>query len=291
MEDMPQSDRVAYYFHKAYEDKVEVNLMFMMDMCQFAAIHAPCVMIKNKHFVLRVPLETLNDTQIVWGAEVNGYFTVRIDDTETIHFKSKLVRIYNAPPDSMFLVLPLPKHIDHEQRRNSRRVDLDPKCAKGFGVWYGSLEGGNEKELPQQIWRAFNEAECELGELSASGMRLDFSADTPLVQQLALDSTVLLKGDFGSKTQPQELFILGTVVRKMPRKDKQGLMSIGCHFISWRKVAGGNNERWFKADDQEGIAIVSQYLIRNFRGTSTAQTEQKPKSNSPFANFSIGKKS
>lgn len=289
MAEITQSERVAYYFHKAYEDKVEVNLIFLMDMCQFSAIHAPCVMIKNKHFVLRVPMETLQDTQIVWGAEVNGYFTIRIDDAETIHFKSKLVRIYNAPPDSMFLVLPLPKYIDHEQRRNSRRVDLDPTHAGGFGVWYGSLEGGDEKELPQQVWRPFEDSECELGELSASGMRLDFSGDNPLVQQLALDTTVLLKGDFGAKNHPQELFILGTVVRKMPRKDKLGLMSIGCHFNSWRRVPGGDNERWFKADEQEGIAIVSQYLIRNFKGTS-AVSEQKPKSNSPFASYAIGKK-
>lgn len=277
MADAEQKDLVTFYFQKAYEDKVDVTLMFIMDMCQFANLRAPLVMIKNRHFVLRVPLQTLKDAKIIWGADINGYFSVRTDDRKTIHFKSRLVRIYNAPPDSMFLVLPLPTHIDHEQRRNSRRVDLDPDSADGFGVWYGSLEGGNENELPQHVWCPFKESECELGELSASGMRLDFAADNPLMMQLAIDTPVLLKGDFGSKGHPQQLFILGTVVRKMPRKDKEGLMSVGCHFFSWRKVVGGDNERWFKADDQEGIALVSQWLMRNFKGSSSlAHTNNKP---------------
>lgn len=275
MAEATQSEKVAFYFQKAYEDKTDITLMFLMDMCQFSTLRAPCVMIKNKHFVMRVPLQTLKDTQIVWGAEVHGYFYVRTDDRETIHFKSRLVRIYNAPPDSMFLVMPLPAHIDHEQRRNSRRVDLDPESADGFGVWYGSLEGGNEFDLPQQIWRPFNDADCELGELSASGMRLDFSTDNPLSTLLTIDTPVLLKGDFGSDSHPKPLFILGTVVRKMPRKDKAGLMSVGCHFFSWRKITGVENERWFKADEREGIALVSQWLMRNFRGSSSKAHAEK----------------
>lgn len=269
MDEASQKERITLYFQKALEDHTHINLIFMMDMCQFCNIQAPLTMIKNRHFVLRVPLETVKEDKIIWGAEVHGYFSVRLDDKETIHFKSQLVRIYNAPPDSLFLVLPLPGHVDHEQRRNSRRVDLDPDKADGFGVWYGSLEGGDENELPQQIWRPFHDEDCELGELSASGMRLDFSEENPLVNQLAVDTPVLLKGDFGSKGRPNPLFILGNVVRKMPRKDKPGLMSVGCHFFSWRKVVGAENDRWFKADEMEGIATVSQWLMRNFRGSSS----------------------
>ncbi len=264
-----QADRITFYFQKAIEDHVDINLMIFMDMCQFSSFRAPCVMIKNRHFVMRVPLQTVKEKQIIWGADVNGYFSLRLDDKETIHFKSKLVRIYNAPPDSLFLVMPLPKQLDHSQRRNSRRVDIGQDDADNFGVWYGSLEGGNENELPQQIWRPFNESGCFLGELSASGMRLDFSADNPLMRLLTIDTPVLLKGNFGSATRPQSIFILGAVVRKMPRKDKEGLMSVGCHFTSWRKINGIENESWFKADEMEGIAIVSQWLMRNFRGSSS----------------------
>lgn len=273
-----EKDLVTAYFQKAEEDHTDMNLIFMLDMCQICTVRAPCVMIKNRHFVVRVPLDRLKDKQIIWGGEVHGYFSVRTTDSKTIHFRSRLARIYNAPPDSLFLVMPLPPHIDHEQRRNSRRVDIDRDSASGFGVWYGSLEGGNDKSLPQQIWRPFENEECELGELSASGMRLDFQSDNPLVNQLVIDTPVLLKGDFGSKGKPMPLFILGKVVRKMPRKDKEGLMSVGCHFNSFRKTASAEGELWFKADPSEGIAVVSQWLGRNFRGTSSlSHAEDKNK--------------
>lgn len=262
-------DKINEFFNKAHEDQVMINLMFMMDMCQFSIVQGQCTMIKNKHFVVRVPMATLKEKQIIWGADVNGYFSVRTDDRHIIHFKSKLVRLYNAPPDAMFLIFPLPKTIDAEQRRNSRRVDLDSASAEAFGVWYNSLEGGDDLSLPKQVWKEFHQDDCDLGELSASGMRLDFQSSHPLVNTLAIDTIVLLRGDFGTKTRPQPLFVLGTVVRKMPRKDKEGLMSVGCHFTSWRKVSGPDSEQWFKADPQEGIAIISTWLGRNFRGSSS----------------------
>lgn len=274
MEQNEEAAKVLSYFQKAQEDQVDINLLFLMDMCQFSAVHAPCVMIKNRHFVVRVPLEKLKEQQLIWGADVNGYFTVRTDDRRTIHFKSKLVRLYNAPPDSMFLIFPIPSHVDYEQKRNSRRVDINRETAGGFGVWYGSLEGGDETSLPQQIWRPFENEDCQLGELSASGMRLDFDANNELVDQLAMDTPVLLKGDFGSPGKSLPIFILGTVVRKMPRRDKEGLMSVGCHFNSWRKVLG-NDTRWFKADPREGIGFVSRWLGRNFRGSAVKGKEQR----------------
>lgn len=274
MADIDERELVTSFFQKAYEDQVEINLIFLMDMCQFASLRAPCVMIKNKHFVVRVPLEKLKEQQIIWGADVNGYFTVRTDDRRTIHFKSKLVRIYNAPPDSMFLIFPIPRQVDYEQKRHSRRVDIDRDTAHGFGVWYGSMEGGDTTTLPQQVWRPFENEDCELGELSASGMRLDFDSNNQLVSQLSLDTPVLLKGDFGTPAKPMPIFILGVVIRKMPRRDKEGLTSLGCHFYSWRKVEG-QDVRWFKADPQEGIASVSQWLSRNFRGSSSLAHKDK----------------
>lgn len=271
-----EQDRIEAYFKKAYEDRVDIHLMFLLDKCQFSEVRGPCVMIKNRYFVVRVPLKTLTNEQIIWGAEVDGFFTIRMDDTETIHFKSKLVRIYNAPPDSMFLAFPIPRTIDYHQRRYSKRVNIDRDSAEGFGIWYGSMEGGDLEHIPQQIWRPFENDKCELAEFSASGLRLDLPASDPLAGKLALDDPILLKGDFGTRAKPQPIFVLGSIVRKMPRKDREGWISLGCHFRSWRKIKGPEGERWFKADPTEGIALINQWLIRYSLATpSRAHLEEQ----------------
>lgn len=263
---MAESEELEFYFDRALADHAEIYLMFLLDKCQFSSVHGPCTMIKNRHFVVRVPLEQIKHTQIIWGAEVVGYFSVRVEDIKTIHFRSRLVRLYNAPPDALYLIFPLPKRYDFGQRRNSRRVEIDPDNAEAFGIWYGYMEGGNMESIPQQVWKPFRDSDCELGELSASGMRLDFNAANPLIDQLVIDDPVLLKGNFGTASKPVLLFVLGSVVRKMSRKDVEGLMSVGCRFRSWRKVDGPPT--WFRASEQEGIAQISQWVSRNFHSLS-----------------------
>lgn len=278
MADATSAESIMQLFQLATEQQVTINLTFLMDLCQFSVIHGQCVLLKNKHFVVRVSLEQLKEKQLIWGADVDGFFAVRTElDRRVVHFKSRLVRLYNAPPDSMYLIFPIPSHVDQGQRRNSRRVELGKEKASAFQVWYGAMEGGDETHLPQEVWKSFRDNQCDLGELSASGMRLDFQAEDPLVGQLLIDTPVLLKGDFGPGSKPTPLFILGTVVRKMPRKDKEGLMSVGCHFFSWRRVSGPDSETWFKADPQDGIALVSQWLGRQYRGSSSLGHVEKKK--------------
>lgn len=257
-----EAEKIDRLFQKAYEDNVDINLMFLLDKCQFADVRGPCVMVKNRHFVVRIPLAELDRTQIVWGAEVDGYFAVRIDDLKPVHFRSRLVRMYNAPPDSMFLIFPYPEHIDHEERRNSRRVNIDRESAHGFGVWYGMLEGGDLTAIPKQVWRALENSECELGEISASGMRLDFAPGAAIANTISAGDRILLKGDFGTEARPSPVFVLGTVARKMPRRDREGWTEVGVHFGSFRHLLGQNSERWFRAHPQEGIGLINQWLRR-----------------------------
>lgn len=277
MADAEKEDRIAAYFVRACDDRVDINLTFLLDKCQFSSLRGPCVMVKKGYFVVQTPIKKVQNEKLIWGADVEGFFTVRLDDTETIHFKSKLVRIYNAPPDSLYLTMPLPKSIDHGQRRHSKRVSIDRHSASGFGIWYGSMEGGNAEHIPQQIWRPFENEDCQLAEFSASGMRLDLKDDNPLLGKLALDAPILLKGDFGARGKPQPLFVLGSVVRKMPLREREGWMSIGCRFRSWRKVAGPESERWFKSDAQEGIPLINQWLIRYALMPSRAHLEEAKK--------------
>lgn len=274
MADEAKAEKIAAYFDRAYADKVDINLTFMLDKCQFSSLRAPCVMVKKGYFVVQTPIRKVQNEKIIWGAEVEGFFTVRLDDTETIHFRTRLARIYNAPPDSLYLTMPLPNSIDYGQRRHSKRVNIDRNSAAGFGIWYGSMEGGNAEHIPQQIWRPFENEDCQLAEFSASGMRLDLKEDNPLLGKLALDDPILLKGDFGTKSQPRPLFVLGSVVRKMPRRDREGWISIGCRFRSWRKILGPEGERWFKADNLEGIPLINQWLVRYTLQPSRAHLEE-----------------
>lgn len=258
------SNNVDYYFNLAIEQGTDFNLFFLLDRCPISHVHAPCVKVKNRHFVARAELEEIERNPIVWGADVRGYFTVRDNDVVNCHFTTRLARIYNGPLNSLYLVFPLPGVIDHNQRRFSRRVNIDRETASEFGIWTATLEGGDAETLPQAKWRPLHNYECELGELSASGLRLDVREDTALCERMGINDLILLKGDFGRPGKPFPLFVVGTVVRRMPKPDSEGIICFGCHFISWRKVAAREGQTWFKADPEEGIGQIAQWISRNF---------------------------
>lgn len=261
----PNRDDTSYYFNLARADYAVINLFFYLDKCELSHVRGTCVMIKNGHFVVRVPLKELDDHPVVWGCEVQGYFSVRDVDIVHCHFKSRLARLYNGPPDSMYLIFPLPLTIDHNQRRFSKRVNLAGDVSEGFRLWHGAMEGGGPDSLPEMRWLGLEKSFCVLAELSASGMRLEMPENSPFCARLSVNDLVLLKGDFGAPGKLSPLFVLGVIIRKMPKLEMEDVMCIGCHFLSWRKVEGRPGQTWFRADTQEGIGAIAQWLARNYR--------------------------
>lgn len=259
-------DDPEYYFRLACREHARINIFFTLDMCRISNLRTTCVMIKNGHFVVSTPLEEIEREPIVWGTEASGYFTVRDDDLVHCHFRSRVARIYNGPPNSMFLVMPLPKSIDHQQRRFSRRVALHGDDGHNFQVWYGEMEEKGDR-LPVMRWAALNSSGCVLGDISSSGMRVDMPCDEPLLEIIDVNDPVLLRGDFGLSGKSLPLSVIGLVRRKMhaPKDDK--IVSIGCNFLKWRKLDGKDNYSWFKAEGEEGIVPIAQWIACNFRGT------------------------
>ena len=255
-------------FTLARSQGVPINLVFLLDKCEVSRFAAPCIMIKNGHFVIRAELEQLAEHPIIWGSEVSGYFVVMDDGKRvTCHFLTKLVRIYNGPLNSVYLVFPLPESLDHHQRRFSKRVNLERENAEGFGVWYGRLVNGGPEALPELAWTQLESPECELGELSASGMRLDALESCPLTYSCLYDP-LLLKGDFGRPEEPNPLFVRGVIVRSMAKPDAEGVISYGCRFLAWRKVVTRHPNTWFRADE-DGVAAIAEWLNRNFRAVAS----------------------
>ena len=258
-------DKSAWYFKLAVEQYVEINLFFYVDKCLYSSLRALCVGIKKGHVITRAPLETLMHKSIVWGSEISGYFTVRDLEIEHCHFTSRLVRLYNSPPSSMFLVFPEPQIIDHQQRRFSKRVNLDEETGEKFDAWHGEMDSGNMETLPRLRWTPLKNRQCELDEISANGMRLTMNAQSPMAARIGVNDLILLKGNFGVPTKPVNLFVLGRIVRKLPDPEDKEIIQAGCHFFSWRKVDDTRNSNWFRADTQEGIGQIAQWVSRNFR--------------------------
>ena len=257
-------EKTVRCFTLARSQGVPINLVFLLDKCEVSRFAAPCIMIKNGHFVIRAELEQLAEHPIIWGSEVSGYFVVMDDGKPvTCHFLTKLVRIYNGPLNSVYLVFPLPESLDHHQRRFSKRVNLERENAEGFGVWYGRPVNGGPEALPELAWTPLASPECELGELSASGMRLDALESCPLTYASLYDP-LLLKGDFGRPEEPNPLFVRGVIVRSMAKSDAEGIISYGCRFLAWRKVVTRHPNTWFRADE-DGVAAIAEWLNRNFR--------------------------
>lgn len=247
---------------------VPINLVFLLDKCEVSRFTAPCIMVKNGHFVVRAELEQLAAHPIIWGSEVSGYFSVmRNGKPVNCHFLTKLARIYNGPLNSVYLVFPVPETLDHHQRRFSKRVNLDRESAEGFGIWYGRFEGGGPEDLPGLAWSPLENENCELGELSASGMRLDVLETCPLLHAAIYDP-LLLKGDFGRAGEANTLFVRGIIVRTMPKPDAEGVMSFGCRFLSWRKVVTRTPNTWFRVD-ADGVGAIAEWLNRNFRAVAS----------------------
>lgn len=259
-----EKDEVAYYFNLVVEHHSDVDCYFYLDHCLYSRIRATCAGIKNGHLVARVSLEELDKNPLVWGSEVNAYFSVRDVDVVHCHFKSRLVRMYNAA-NAMFLIFPLPKNLDHNQRRFSRRVNLFEMEGVELAVWHGEMQGGNMESQPQLRWIALRGQPCSVGEISANGLRLDIEEKSLLAAKIGVNDLVLLKGDFAPKSRPCPIFVLGVAVRKMPDIEAEGIIDVGCHFLNWRKVNDSQNPAWFRADPQEGIGMIAQWVSRNFR--------------------------
>lgn len=258
-------DDPGYFFDLAARQYTEINLFFYLNKCEYSNFKALCVGVKNGHFIVRVPVAKVEDEPIIWGTEASGYFTVRDATLVACHFYTRLARMYNAPPDALFLVFPLPRYIDHDQRRFSRRVSMSAEAATKFDVWHGLMDGGNDESLPMLRWLTMENRHCELADISANGLRLDFPEKSPILEKMALNDEILLKGDFGSKGKSNEIFVLGNIVRIMQRPESDGIISVGCHFRSWRKVNAPAGQAWFRSDSHEGIGLIAQWVSRNFK--------------------------
>lgn len=258
-------DKVEYFFDLAIRDYTNINLLFYLDKCEYSSLEGMCVGLKNGHFIVRAKLEDVENSPLVWGTEVAGYFTVRDVEIIPCHFHTRLVRIYNAPPDALFLVFPLPQFIDHEQRRFSRRVGLELGAKSEFSIWHGMFINGDSETAPQLRWTMLESRHCEFAELSANGMRLDFEEKSPILEKMAINDEMLLRGNFGTRTRADDIYVLGNIVRIMKKPESEGIISVGCHFRAWRKVTASANQAWFRSHPQEGIGQISQWLARNFR--------------------------
>lgn len=273
---MPQvnNEDAAYYFNLATEQYVEINLFFYLNKCEYSNFRALCVGIKNRHFICRIMLDQVEDVPIIWGTEVSGYFVVRDSELVYCHFHTRLARIYNGPPNALYLVFPLPRYIDHDQRRFSKRVTIDPEIATSFKIWHGTIDGGSSDTLPALRWITLENRHCEMADLSANGYRLDFPEKSPILEKFAVNDEMLLLGNFGLPRKPNNLYILGNIVRIMEKPESEGIVSVGCHFRSWRKVDTPPAQAWFRSDSKEGIGLVAQWVSRNFR---TVAANKQPK--------------
>lgn len=256
----------AHFFQLAIDQNSMLKMYFLIDKCQFSILSAPCVMLKSGHFVVRASLEVVENAPIIWGTEVNGYFNVRDADTIHCHFSTRLVRIYNGSANSLYLVFPLPLSIDHNQRRFSKRININEETPGEFTVWFGNMDSGTLKDKPQLNWQSLADTACELSEISSSGLRLDIPENIPLCTKMSVNDLILLKGEFGSIKKPNSLYILGRIVRKMPNLEVEGLISLGCQFYAWQKILDTARSAWFKPDPRDGIGIISEWISRNFRG-------------------------
>lgn len=258
-------DDKDYYFRLAVEQYSSIDLFFYLDRCPYSQIRALCVGIKKGYLITRVELDKIEDKQIIWGSEVTGYFTVRDDTIVHCQFTSRLVRMYTGPANNMFLVFPLPATLDHNRRRFSRRVTPEGEILQEFSIWHGELQGGDMESLPVLRWISLKNQQCQLGEISSNGLRLDLGEKSPAVPRLNVNDRILLRGDFGTPVRPFKIFVIGVVVRKMPDPENEDIINVGCHFINWRKVEDTRNTSWLRCDPQEGIGAIAQWISRNYR--------------------------
>lgn len=252
-------------FELAVEQYSTIWLSFYLDHCPYSRIEGTCVGLKNGHLIVRSKISDAFTHPIVWGSQIQGYFGIRDIEVMHCHFVSKLVRLYNAPPDALLLVMPVPERLDQSQRRYSRRVGMHDEDSSGIEIWYGDLSGGDSEKLPQLRWLKLTGAAGQLGELSATGLRLELPENTSLAKSMSKSDRILLRGDFKITPSSSPLYVLGDVVRKMADPDLEGITCLGCQFIAWRKVNDQRNSTWFKCNE-EGITQIAQWISRNFRG-------------------------
>lgn len=129
-------------------------------------------------------------------------------------FTSRIVRLYNGPDKSMYIVFSMPEFMSHNQRRDSVRVSLTRESLPDFKVWHGSLSEGGVSKLPVLNWTELEADSCQLVDISATGMRIDVRNTCGIYSRIFPGEQMLLRGDFSRQGKPPyRVFIIGNIMR------------------------------------------------------------------------------
>ena len=151
---------VTYYLELAREQRVWFHLDFFLDEFQISHLRSTCVAVKGDHFAVRCLVEDISRQPLIWGGEAKCYFTVNDGQRIPCDFTSRIVRLYNGPDKSMYIVFSMPEFMSHNQRRDSVRVSLTRESLPDFKVWHGSLSEGGVSKLPVLNWTELEADSC-----------------------------------------------------------------------------------------------------------------------------------
>lgn len=252
--------RAEYYFRQAIWQNSPITLVPSSPNVGLPFEKAACVDIQESCFLIEPPLLLAEDLPTP-GAVFNGAFAVKAVDVERCRFRCH----YDHVEDNggLLLAFTMPGAIYHQQTRQSLRCDITPAQTQGFSLWHCSQAEFENVPPQRQNWRLIDVRDWVLADLSASGMRVDILEKGGLF--IHLSDYLMLRGIFGVREKPENLWVAARVVRKARSRGMEGAASAGCHFTRWRKAEDIGGRNWFKADPTEGIGAIGRWLARNFQ--------------------------
>ena len=251
---------VTYYLELAREQRVWFHLDFFLDEFQISHLRSTCVAVKGDHFAVRCLVEDISRQPLIWGGQAKCYFTVNDGQRIPCDFTSRIVRLYNGPDKSMYIVFSMPEFMSHNQRRDSVRVSLTRESLPDFKVWHGSLSEGGVSKLPVLNWTELEADSCQLVDISATGMRIDVRNTCGIYSRIFPGEQMLLRGDFSRQGKPPyRVFIIGNIMRAVHKQGTADFRSFGIRFQRWQKLDESHSS-WFKVDRHGGMDFVAAWV-------------------------------
>ncbi|MCH5276566.1 MAG: hypothetical protein J1E80_01900 [Desulfovibrionaceae bacterium] len=245
----------------AREARVDLYMDFFQQGQLTLQLKGPCVEAgaEGIRIYLRGDTEKVPDE----GMDVHVYFFLRVDrQREPFDFLARVLSV-ERELGQCFLLLSLPETLGHSQRRKNVRVSVSEKDIGDFHVWYcnaeAPAEGSGKTLLP---WKPVSFEEAHLLDMSAGGLKLQLKASSVFYDSLSPRSLVLARGTFDlEEAGPQQLNMIGSVVRVITMDENKKLASLGVAFKRWAHPEDGHLV-WRQLSPEHGVNPLGTWVVQ-----------------------------
>jgi c-di-GMP-binding flagellar brake protein YcgR len=195
------------------------------------------------------------------GMQVNVYFSLRSNRKPMpFNFTTTLLDTEQHNRD-VFLVLDMPESMAHQQRRYNVRINVQKEDIDNFKIWFGTPGKASAGESGKTHWTPMNPDHVEIYDISAGGMQIGISKESPIHPLLSRQSTFLISGTFFVKGKEASPLVMASNTVRLQHDSDLPFTVLGVSYQQWAKVSN-EGLQWVNMTTQDGIAPLASWVFQ-----------------------------